>query len=336
MNECFYNCSSLTSLNINNFNTSKATNMSFMFCGCNSLKELNLSLKFITSKVTNMSYMFANCNSLTSLDISNFDIFKVKDLRKMFLSCTNLEYLNIHNFYKTPEMEIDDMFYGIPENTLFCYNNHSEEMDEIRAQIIKKKCYVEDCSSYWVEKKKNYIFETDSCFISCEKNKIFLYEYENNCYIECPDGTYIDKDYQYKCKKEILVCPNNYPFQKVEDRKCTNICRGIDFFNTICSINNPNLFVREEIINTIINDIKDGSMNSILENLTLLNQNYNQYNQSDIIIEINDIIYQITTPYNQNNNIYNNLSSINLGQCEKILKEQYQINNDENLIIFNI
>ena len=41
--------------------------MSMMFWGCSSLKELNLS-NFNTSKVTNMESMFSNCNSLENLN----------------------------------------------------------------------------------------------------------------------------------------------------------------------------------------------------------------------------------------------------------------------------
>lgn len=110
------------------------------------------------------------------------------------------------------------------------------------------------------------------------KNKILIYEYENNCYSQCPEGTYSLKDNKYKCQKEIVVCPNNYPFQKKENEKCKKICRGKDFFNNKCSINNPNLIVKEEIINIIINDIKDGAINSLLDNFNYLNQNCRQQN----------------------------------------------------------
>ena len=47
------------------------TNMSYMFCGCSGLKELNLST-FKTDKVTNMSYMFSGCSRLKELNLSSF------------------------------------------------------------------------------------------------------------------------------------------------------------------------------------------------------------------------------------------------------------------------
>ena len=41
--------------------------MSFMFSWCSSLTSLNL-LNFNTNNVNNMSYMFDDCSSLTSLN----------------------------------------------------------------------------------------------------------------------------------------------------------------------------------------------------------------------------------------------------------------------------
>ena len=59
----FFECSSLTNINLSNFNTNNVTNMSYMFYGCSSLKEINLS-NFNTNNVTNMHGMFYNCISL--------------------------------------------------------------------------------------------------------------------------------------------------------------------------------------------------------------------------------------------------------------------------------
>ena len=47
--------------------------MNWMFFGCSSLEELDLS-NFNTKNVTNMSYMSYYCKSLKELKISNFII----------------------------------------------------------------------------------------------------------------------------------------------------------------------------------------------------------------------------------------------------------------------
>ena len=68
-NYMFYDCESLISLDLSEFNTQKVTNMESMFHFCKSLKSLNLS-KFNTKNAINMRDMFRNCNSLISLDLS--------------------------------------------------------------------------------------------------------------------------------------------------------------------------------------------------------------------------------------------------------------------------
>ena len=93
----FYQCSSLTSLDIHTWNTSNVTNMYCMFYNCNSLTSLNLS-GFNTSNVTNMYEMFYNCSSLTSLNLSNFNTRNVTSMRSMFEYCSSLTSLNLNSF----------------------------------------------------------------------------------------------------------------------------------------------------------------------------------------------------------------------------------------------
>ena len=59
MSYMFYNCTSLTSLNLSNFNTNNVKDMEGMFFNCSSLTSLNLS-NFNTNNVNDMSYMFSN------------------------------------------------------------------------------------------------------------------------------------------------------------------------------------------------------------------------------------------------------------------------------------
>ena len=68
----FYGCSNLVDIDLSSFNTSKVTDMTWLFKGCKSLKSINVS-NFDTSKVTKMGGMFAGCNLLTNLNLTNFD-----------------------------------------------------------------------------------------------------------------------------------------------------------------------------------------------------------------------------------------------------------------------
>ena len=73
MNKMFYQCNSLQSLDLSNWNVSNLTDMSFMFYECESLQSLDLS-NWDVSNVANMSYMFKRCESLQSLDLSDYQI----------------------------------------------------------------------------------------------------------------------------------------------------------------------------------------------------------------------------------------------------------------------
>ena len=57
--------------------------MKYMFYNCNSLSSLDLS-KFNTKSVTDMKYILYNCYSLLSLDLSNFNTQNVIDMKYMF------------------------------------------------------------------------------------------------------------------------------------------------------------------------------------------------------------------------------------------------------------
>ena len=57
--------------------------MFFMFSDCSSLTKLDL-FNFNTEKVTNMSCMFASCKKLKNLDLSKFDFKNVTDTSGMF------------------------------------------------------------------------------------------------------------------------------------------------------------------------------------------------------------------------------------------------------------
>ena len=76
----FSRCLSLTTLDLNGFNTSKVTNMQDMFRGCSSLTNLELN-NFNTSNVTNMSFMFSGCSKLqTQINIMNAGTTSYSDM----------------------------------------------------------------------------------------------------------------------------------------------------------------------------------------------------------------------------------------------------------------
>lgn len=87
MQNMFYYCKELTSLNVTNFNTENVTNMSGMFWLCNSISNINLS-SFNTENVTDMSNMFCRCVWLNALDLSCFNTENVTNMSHMFDGCS--------------------------------------------------------------------------------------------------------------------------------------------------------------------------------------------------------------------------------------------------------
>ena len=109
MNSMFSCTYSLTSINLSSFDTSNVTNMAGMFYYMNRLVSLDLS-NFNTSNVTDMNYMFYYINRLTSLDLSGFDTSKVTNMSYMFSYMSSLTSLNLSNFDTSKVTNMGSMF----------------------------------------------------------------------------------------------------------------------------------------------------------------------------------------------------------------------------------
>ncbi|MBO5612945.1 MAG: BspA family leucine-rich repeat surface protein [Prevotella sp.] len=122
MSEMFYGCTNLTSLNLNDFDTKNVTDMSFMFDGCSNLRTLDLS-SFNTQNVTDMSFMFFEDTSLETLDVSNFNTKNVTNMRGMFRTCSKLTNLDLKNFNAQNATNIRGMFFDCSSLTSLNLSN---------------------------------------------------------------------------------------------------------------------------------------------------------------------------------------------------------------------
>ena len=122
MGYMFYNCSSLESLNISSFNTANVTDMRTMFYYCSSLTTLDVR-NFDTTKVTNMEFMFSECSSITTLDVSHFNTAKVTNMRDMFSYCSALTTLNLSHFDTASVTGMTYMFRGCSNLTTLDISN---------------------------------------------------------------------------------------------------------------------------------------------------------------------------------------------------------------------
>ena len=107
----FYGCKSLIQLDLSSFDTSNVIDMYKMFYHCEALTKLDLS-NFDTSNVITMYRMFDECKALTKLDLSNFNTSKVINMRGMFSGCKALTELDLSNFDTSRVTDMCGMFSG--------------------------------------------------------------------------------------------------------------------------------------------------------------------------------------------------------------------------------
>lgn len=104
----FAGCSSLSSIDVSNYNTSAVTSLHRTFYGCSSLQSLDLS-KWSVANVLDMSQMFYACNNIASLNLTNWDTSKVTDMSYMFATCYKLN-VNPSHFKTNNVLNFDSMF----------------------------------------------------------------------------------------------------------------------------------------------------------------------------------------------------------------------------------
>ena len=83
----------------------------------------------------------------------------------------------------------------------------------------------------------------------------------------------------------------------------------------------------------IIKNIKD-----LIKNITfdLLIESIIKGKNEDLFFEDNDIVYQITSSFIQNNKEFDNISIIKLRDCEDKLGRQYDVEDDDFFLILKI
>ena len=165
----FYNCSSLTSLDVTHFNTANVTNMSYMFYRCSKLTLLDVT-HFNTANVTNMRYMFSSCSSLTSLDVTHFNTEKVTDMIFMFSSCSSLTSLDVTDFNTAKVTNMSSMFSScLSLTSLYLTNFNTEKVTNMSSMFSSCQALTTIyASSKFVTTQ---VSNSSGMFYKCEKLK---------------------------------------------------------------------------------------------------------------------------------------------------------------------
>ena len=249
----------------------------------------------------------------------------------------------------------DDYYYSFIDRYFKCYKDPIGYFLD-KNESLYKKCF-DTCKT--CEIKGNN--ETHNC-LECDDN--FPYEIQKNnyssCYKNCNFYHYFDRDNNYHCTKN-LSCPKEYPKLIEGKMKCeidddnkfgsseifyelisTNIFekniqvetkRGNDKIKKLIEdlINNEN---NETIKKTKEEEIKyyDNTLHNIEKEFTSENYDISKLNNNAFeIYKTKTIKITFTTSLYQKNNMNDNMTRIDLGECELSLRSFYNLTNNETL-----
>ena len=196
----FRDCTTITEIDLSNFDDSQLTQMKYMFRGCISLKKIEMSnikgykvtdagnlfswcTKLETLDLANfqapnnnyLHYMFANCTSLISLNYPYINTNSIQNINGIFYNCNNLKYINLDN--AIIKNEFISEFNIINSSHIIC--THSPKL----IAIIKDKSAKLNCTDNYCINQ----IEVDDC-----SSVNYKYNYNNIFYENCPNGTYND------------------------------------------------------------------------------------------------------------------------------------------------
>ena len=321
MQNMFYECSSLKYLDVSSFNTSLVNNMANMFHYCRAITSLDLS-NFDTSSVTTFSFMFSYCQSLKTIKF-NFNTLNATNMVNMFSGCSSLIYLDLRSFETKSVDNAEGMFANIRGNMTYCYNQSLKQSDPFFLSIDRNMIF--NCSSECFSSEKfNLILEKNKCVIKCSSDDTYIFEYNGICYEKCPNST-------NSINQKKLCCLDSQPYSTIESYQCYEECIISDFFNEKCEVNSDeNTLLNDNIIYIQNKLLNEESNNILIEHLI--------NNTSDLILKKDNILYQLTTSYNQRINTNENevKSTINMENCERHLRNYYNFENPLEFIIFKI
>ena len=373
LNQIFSTCSSLKEIHINFNNTSNIDYMFKIFFKCTSLEIIDLG-NMDTSSVSTMDEVFSSCSSLKSINIANFNISKVETMNKVFYGCDSLISLKINNNFNINS--INDMSSILNSNveTIYCINDDKTQnsfgniknncndicFKENKKIILEKKICLSECS------EQNYQYEYNGvCYESCPDGTLsfdnsFICKKISNYETDIIESStiknsIINSTLLSEQTLEVNTIVDTESNEKEKEKEKENEVDITDTLTNNNTIKESSIIERSIIISTTIKDILteekitdlpirnnsliDFTINNITNNIIdgkidLSNLIYKD--KKDIIIKENNTILEITTSNNQKNNEYENISTIDLGECENTLRRIYKINETLPLIIFKV
>ena len=363
MEAMFAYCHKLITVNVSNFDTSNVISMQGLFYLCYDLKYLDLS-SFNTPSLNNIDLSFANDLSLVYINFKSLTIKENTISSSMFFNISENLVICIQDNYS--KYKLSELIPSLKINCLHeCFNNsnmkvnlqngrcinnckesgNKYELNNLCYEICPNTSFLSNYNEYLCLDKSSedsYYFDNDKnvykeCYKTCKRCNKGGNETNHNC-IECNDN------YPIKLQKSnysnCYHCTYYYYFDNYSNHFCTN--------DNNCPVEYPLLDKREckisneKIIEDTIKSInKKDEINyydTILKNIEDIFTSENYVTSKlddgvDEIIEIDKLKVILTTSQNQKNNINNNMTIIDLGECEDSLRKNYNLSNNDTLYI---
>jgi hypothetical protein len=176
------------------------------------------------------------------------------------------------------------------------------------------------------------IEDKSECVSNCSKDGEYKFEFRKNCYKKCPSNSILiinSTDLEiFNIKKKYFckpICNEETPFEIIDTQECVKSCTIKNIIDNLCILNfkiNAYDIMLKNIENNFTSEEYDTSrldngINDIIE-----------YNKMKIILT--------TTKYQSKNMNNPNETTIDLGKCELILREKYNISYKESLYMRRI
>ena len=258
------------------------------------------------------------CNSLM-----NFHSKENDDMNKLnYINCYNN---NFEGYY----LDIKDKQY----NKCFfkCKNcNNKGIITDHKCTECFPEFTLNDTNCYEIC-KFNYYFDKDNIYKCTEgetcPNGYSIIPEKNKCITDCKNDDIYKYEYRGVCLNASYIpdCDNTSLYIERDTGLCTESCEANEFLNGFCALRNNDPINQDLVVKNLIESIEEGKIK------------FNDSSPYYLIME-ESITYHLTKIENGNllNFNYNNVSGINLGDCENKLKKEYNIEPNLPLVILKI
>ena len=258
--------------------------------------------------INSSAFMFYKCSNITEIDLSNFNTSQVILMNSMFSYCSSLTSLNFSNFNTSKVTYMQGMFNNCSSLTSLNLSNF----------ITSKATNINDMFKNCINLE--YIIMINFNEINLSNSNLNMFQNIPNNIVVCINITNIQNKIYPQIKSKachIEDCTDNW--KSKQNKYIENLID--DLFNKSMK--------KEEKIN---------KYNMVLDKIELIftSDNYNLTdidNGKDLVINANKILITLTNIENQKNNIESNMSTIDLGKCEIILRNYYNLTNNQTIYI---